>query len=304
MIRHLRLSGAALAVASAVTLAGAATPAAATPVMTPETCAAGWRAIAAPMVLPRYLREAKQIVTEDGWCRMDRSTTELRSYDFAALTWRALGVIEAAANNVPPQSFEAEFTGILWDEAFDMRFAAGQPPESGAIRFHARHDPDSRTLVLDDLTFDFGALGRLQFTGQGAGFDFSSLAALQFSIGGMRLHRLTLDATLTAPLSEALQTSLAPADGAGDTGPFLTDLVAAIPASALSTEDRITLGAFLAALPRAAGALSITATSDTGLGALQIGAARSRKAGTTAMPDILDIVFSGVTLAVDWIADD
>ncbi|UYV38457.1 hypothetical protein N4R57_05125 [Rhodobacteraceae bacterium D3-12] len=287
--------------AAALALAAVTAPAIANPVMTPEDCAAGWRAITDPLTLPRYLRAAGQIVTDDGWCRMDRTTAELRSYDFASLSWRATGVADAVAKNVPPQSFEAEFTGINWTEAFHMQFPSGQPAAHGIIRISARQDPTSQTLVLNELTFDFDTLGRLQFAGQGAGFDFSSLTVLQSSIGGMRLNRLSLDATLTAPLSKALYTSFAPVGGAT---PMLTNLVSAIPAAALPTDERIALGAFIDALPDATGHLAITAQSETGLGALQLGAGQASKARNAPLPGILSIMLSGVALSVDWAADD
>ena len=274
-----------------------AQPALADPVMTTETCASGWAAFTDLTKMSKYLREAGQIVTDDGWCRIDKTTAALKPHDFDSLTWRAANVAEAIALKVPPQSLEAVFEGILYDEAFNLSFPEGQKPEPGTLRLALFHDPDKKTLKVAQISADFGALGRLDMSGAGSGFDFSSQVAMQMAVGGMRLNAASLTADLTPPLAGALFARSIRRVG---TDVELADLVALVPVTSMAAADRAALMAFQAALPEATGKLSLAATSENGFGALQLGSAAWWHSGPESLGKAIELWLSGITISANW----
>lgn len=275
-----------------------AAPAHADPVMTQGTCDAGWAAFTDALEMPRYLRNAGQIVTPDGWCRVDKTTADLKKHDFNSLNWRASGVAHAIEHNVPPQSLDAVFDGVAFADAFGMQFPQATPPENGSIRYHMHTDAKGNTLV--ELTLDVKELGNLSLSARAAGVDFSSAANMQMTVGSARFHLASINARLTAPLSQAIQTRFAPLPN--DTAQAAA-LATAIPEAAISTEGRNALAEFLAAWPKADGSLSLNARSDGGFGALQLRGGWAAQDRGGSLTDAMAVWLSGVKLSATWTPD-
>ena len=283
--------------AATVAMALIAASALAEPVMTLEACEAGWSAFTDLSEMPEYLRISGHIVTPDGWCRMDKTTATLKKNDYEVLHWRAVGVLGAIEKNVPPQSLEAIFEGVLYPSAINPTLPNTSNPGPGTMRLAIFHDPLTQILSLTEASADFGPMGRFNLTGQGSGFDFSSDVAMQMAVGGMRLNAASFKADLTAPLAQVLFSSSIPWVGKSIE---LPELLAMVPETSLAAQDRAALSRFLAALPDATGKLEVSAISENGFGAVQLGSGAWWYSGPDSLTKAIELWLSGITIQASW----
>ena len=264
--------------------------------MTRETCRIGWKAFNQMINENADMVDAQPDVTTEGWCRIDESNAGLNANDFGSLEWRAAGVEEAVAQKGAPLNIDARFTGI--DLVQGLKIPLGEEYEGpvGKMQVNMSRDPDTRDFTIHNWYTHFGDLGALTVTASGGGIDLSSLNTMQFTSGGLRMYDLTVRLETTPALSAALLSDI-PADTA-------QILIRAIPDESMDEPSRAAVLAFLDNAATADGALQISATSEQGMGFLQMvgGIMPLEEQGLSpeTLSGAMDILMSGVVLSVEW----
>jgi hypothetical protein len=270
------------------------------PVMTPQTCLAGWQWFAFAADMPPRLRAVQPAVTQAGWCRIDDSVADLRSTEFGSLIWRAEGVEEAVRSAGFPKSVEAFFEGIDIKTAFKLPVQVSGPQDSASLRIIARRAAQTQTVMVDVLQVDFGRLGQIALSANAGGLDLGSRESMQRSLGAFRVNEATLTMDTTRSLSKALM-QVADAER---TKAMWEDVIRALPASLFEGQSRRALVAFARALPDANGQFRLRMEAGSGLGMAQVvaGLVSLDQAGPEATPiaQALGLMLSGVTVDASW----
>ena len=269
------------------------------PVTDRETCREGWQALNAAMGQAARFQTIEPMVTDDGWCRIDRSVADLRDKDFSELEWRATGVAEAIEESGFPESLEARFSGIDLIEAFGMDLPPERAGAMAGLTVMAERDPETLDFAIRAMDFDFGALGAANFSLVGGGIDLSGLKRMQITIGGLRIREATLSVDTTPDLSRALSAGL----GGEEQLALMREVVRVLPDDTVSEESRAVLVAFLDAAPAQDGTLELRATSEAGLGMIQIAGGGMQLEESVSDEDVKDaaaLLLSGVRIEATW----
>jgi hypothetical protein len=234
--------------------------------MQQDLCREGWRSVNVAMGQAARFRSIEPFVNAEGWCQIDRSVADLREDDFSNLVWHATGVADAIRKSGFPETFESRFSGIDPVEAFNMELPRERVGSMAALHVKAERDPETLDFAIEALDFDFGDLGAAQIRLAGGGIDLSGLKRMQITLGGLRVRDAALSLTTTSDLSRALNAGLSE-DGQLA---LIREAVRLLPDSSVSPESQAALDAFLNAGPGQAGTLELSATSEAGLGMVQI----------------------------------
>lgn len=273
------------------------------PVMDRETCRTGWQAVNVAMGQAARFQTIEPMVTDDGWCRIDRNVADLRDDDFSELVWRATGVTGAIEESGFPESLEARFAGIDLVEAFKMDLPPERTGAMAGLNVMAERDPETLDFAIRAMDFDFGELGAATFSLVGGGIDLSGLKRMQITIGGLRIREATLSLDTTPDLSRALSAGLA---GQGQLA-LMREVVRVLPDDTVSDESRAALVAFLEAAPAQDGTLELRATSEAGLGMIQLAGRGMKLEESVSDKDVKDaaaLLLSGVQIEATWTPRD
>ncbi|WP_172978049.1 hypothetical protein [Roseovarius sp. THAF27] len=273
------------------------------PVMDRETCRAGWQTVNAAMGQAERFQTIEPKVTDDGWCRIDRSVADLRDKDFSELEWRATGVTQAIEASGFPESLEARFSGIDMIEAFGMDLPQERAGAMAGLTVLAERNPETLDFAIQAMDFDFGALGAAKFSLIGGGIDLSGLKRMQITIGGLRIREAALSLDTTPDLSRALSAGLAGQQQLA----LMREVIRALPDDTVSEESRAALVAFLEAAPAQDGTLELRATSEAGLGMIQLAGGGMKLGESVSDEDVKDaaaLLLSGVRIEATWIPRD
>lgn len=272
------------------------------PVMDRETCRAGWQTVNAAMGQAERFQTIEPKVTDDGWCRIDRSVADLRDKDFSELEWRATGVTQAIEASGFPESLEARFSGIDMIEAFGMDLPQERAGAMAGLTVLAERNPETLDFAIQAMDFDFGALGAAN----------SALLAGDRPVGaeadadhhrGLRIREAALSLDTTPDLSRALSAGLAGQQQLA----LMREVIRALPDDTVSEESRAALVAFLEAAPAQDGTLELRATSEAGLGMIQLAGGGMKLGESVSDEDVKDaaaLLLSGVRIEATWIPRD
>ena len=267
-------------------------------------CRDGWQVANAATGQAKRFLIIEPIVNAEGWCQIDESVAELREDDFSKLVWRAMGVEAAIEKGGFPESFEAQFTGIDLIEGFNLPLPPEWAGAAAQLYVKAERDFESRGFAVEAVAFDFGELGQAKMRFAGGGIDLSSAKQMQFTVGGLRFHEAALSLTTTPDLSRALHEGMTTEAQMAQ----LQEIVAVLPKRSVSAESRAGLEAFLTAGPDQAGKLEIVATSETGLGILQVVGGTMQLdrgvSGADGMSAAVEQILTGVRIEASLMPDN
>ncbi|WP_420558614.1 hypothetical protein [Roseovarius sp.] len=273
------------------------------PVMDRETCRTGWQAVNVAMGQAARFQTIEPKVTDDGWCRIDRSVADLRDDDFSELVWRATGVAGAIEESGFPESLEARFAGIDLIEAFKMDLPPERTGAMAGLNVMAERDPETLDFAIRAMAFDFGELGAATFSLVGGGIDLSGLKRMQITVGGLRIREAALSLDTTPDLSRALSAGLAGQEQLA----LMREVVRVLPDDTVSDESRAALVAFLEAAPAQDATLELRATSEAGLGMIQLAGGGMKLEESVSDKDVKDaaaLLLSGVRIEATWAPRD
>lgn len=266
--------------------------------MTPEVCRDGWQAFNQMIGEQEDMTSVQPDVTATGWCRVDSRNANLNPNDFASLEFRGTGLSRAVANEGAPEALDVRIEGIDLIKGWKLPLPAQYAGPRGTAQLSYIFDPDTHDVALETLEADFGGLGHLKVTANGGGVDLASLKTMQITLGGARVNELTLQFQATPALKQAMLPDIAAAMG--------DMFVRSLPDTSIDPASRAALSAFLASGPDAGGLLRLDATSEAGMGFLQMvgGAMPLKDKGMSpeTLTSAMQVMFSGVTLQADWVA--
>ena len=289
-------------------------PASAQDAMTQEACELGWQVFSDGVLRTGKPEEAKRDITSDGWCRVKSGAGGIKTTDFKDLKWRATGLEPSEDGYVMPTRVTVKFDDIDMVESFKLVPATGAVVDPADLIISLERNEADGTATLSPLQLDFGTLGTLEITAKASGLNLSSQSAMQMSLGTGRLHEveMVLDARgvigklILPTVLDGLPEAASQRQMFSAVRDAVNRILNTTPSGFAGTEDRAAITAFLDDLPNALGELEITLRSDTGFGALQVGAA------TMSMGDkdifgneddaraVLSQLLSGVELDATW----
>ncbi len=271
--------------------------------MEQDLCREGWQSVNVAMGQAARFRSIEPFVNTDGWCQIDRSVAELREDDFSRLVWHATGVAGAIQKSGFPETFEARFTGIDLVEAFSMDLPPERVGSMASLHVKAERDRETLDFEIDALDFDFGELGAAKLRLVGGGIDLSGLKRMQITVGGLRIREATLSLTTTPDLSRALTAGVAGEKQLA----LMREVVGILPDATVSDESRAALLDFLDAAPTQNGTLEVRATSEAGLGMVQMAGGGMQLQESVSDEDVKDaaaLLLSGVRIEATWTSQD
>jgi hypothetical protein len=254
---------------------------------------AGLRAV------PGYQLTAPPAGPEDGWCVLDGAT--LRSLTPGWPNLHAARLRFRAA----PGEVSLDLSGLriaprLGDTTIDERLRALFRLQSAELRLQAVEAPEGGGIEVRNLVLTLSGGTELGLTAgiRGARLDPAALA------GGV-VTRLDLhwrnDGRFLRPVMELVGARLTGAEGGAAVDVArdrLAGVLAALPEAALAEDARDELEHMVAALPQGRGRLTLSLTSDDGIGAARL--ALAVLSGDPFGPQALERLLAGARIEADW----
>ncbi|MEY1554886.1 hypothetical protein AB3Y40_04550 [Yoonia sp. R2331] len=246
-------------------------------------------AVAAGTILDRGWRVSDD---RDGWCRVT-ATRDLRDLPFSSIRWQADGVTRYLMGEGFPSRIRIAVDDVMLDGRVGKRpfdLSIGLSREDG--------DPALRLDALYLLTTE----GRgMQVTGTLGGAYFDTRASAALSLGSLRLHRVTARVDDVWAILDAFDL-----DGGSvkrDATHFLRGLRDGLSEAQFDAQSFESARYFMGVLPNAKGVLTVTLSSEQGLGLLQYAmAANAFEAQDKSFADVVSVALHGAAVTVDWAA--
>lgn len=241
--------------------------------------------------------------TFDGWCRFDGSDALFQDDAFDVLDWRLQGTDVWAREGIPPLAIEVRATGLSPD-VMEGGGTSARPDLVAQILL--RQHPDAGQLILERAVLENAAGDVLSVSGVFERVFLSSTAMMQVSMGSAAFKAGLMSMTLTGvhedPFAFGIDIDVRGEGTAMGRGAF--EVISRLPEGVMDAASRAELTAYASDLPSPVGTLEVIASSERGLGLMQLGTAMYQS--FVARPDLsdpssgLDVMLDGVTIRADW----